>query len=49
MHYFNFLATCLRSEIPIDVSLYIASISAAINSESYASKSILDKRYFKKF
>ena len=46
---FPILATCLRSEIPIDVSLYIASISAAINSESYASKSILDKRYFKKF
>ncbi len=46
---FPILATCLRSAIPIDISLYIASISAAINSESYASKSILDKRYFKKF
>lgn len=46
---FPILATCLRSGIPIDISLYIASISAAINSESYASKSILDKRYFKKF
>ena len=26
----------------MDISLYIASISAAINSESYASKSILE-------
>ena len=46
---FPILATCLKSKIPMDISLYIASISAAINSESYASKSVLDKVYFKKF
>ena len=46
---FPVLATCLKSKIPMDISLYIASISAAINSESYASKSVLDKVYFKKF
>ena len=46
---FPVLATCLKSKIPMDISLYIASISAAINSESYASNSVLDKVYFKKF
>ena len=46
---FPVLASCLKAKVPMDISLYIASISAAINSESYASKSILDKRYFKKF
>ena len=46
---FPILATCLKSKVPMDISLYIASISAAINSESYASKNILDKIYFKKF
>jgi len=46
---FPVLATCLKSKIPMDISLFIASISAAINAENYASKSILDKKYFKKF
>ncbi|PDH19064.1 MAG: transposase [Pelagibacterales bacterium MED-G41] len=46
---FPILSTCLKSKIPMDISLYIASISAAINSESYASKNILNKIYFKKF
>ena len=46
---FPILATCLKSKIPMDISLFIASISAAINSESYASRSILDKIMFKKF
>jgi len=46
---FPILSTCLKSNIPMDISLYIASISAAINSESFASKTTLDKIYFKKF
>ena len=46
---FPILATCLKSKVPMDISLYIASISAAINSESYASKNVLDKVYFRKF
>jgi len=46
---FPILAACLKSKIPMDISLFIASISAAINAENYASKSILDKIYFKKF
>jgi len=46
---FPILATCLKSEIPMDISLYIASISAAINAEGFASKSVLDESYFKKF
>ena len=46
---FPILSTCLKSKIPMDISLYIATISAAINSESYASKNILNKTYFKKF
>ena len=48
MLYFQFLATCLSLKVPMDISLYIASISAAINSESYASKSTLDKDLFQK-
>ena len=46
---FPILATCLSLKVPMDISLYIASISAAINSESYASKSTLEKIYFKKY
>ena len=46
---FPVLATCLSRKIPMDISLYLASISAAINSESYASKSTLNKVYFKKY
>ena len=46
---FPILASCLNSKIPTDVSLYIASISAAINSENYASKQIVEKTYFKKY
>ena len=46
---FPVLATCLKSQMPLDISLFIASISAAINAENYASKSIIDKIYFKKF
>ena len=46
---FPVLATCLKSKIPMDIALFIASISAAINAENYASKSILNKIYFKKF
>ena len=29
---FPILSTCLKSKIPMDISLYIATISAAINS-----------------
>ena len=39
---FPILASCLKSKIPIDISLFIASISAAINAENYANKSSLD-------
>ena len=46
---FPILSICLKAKIPMDLSLFIASISAAINSENYASRSILKKIYFKKF
>ncbi len=46
---FPILAISLQSKIPMDISLYIASISAAINSESYASKFVLEKTFFKKY
>jgi rfaE bifunctional protein kinase chain/domain/rfaE bifunctional protein nucleotidyltransferase chain/domain len=46
---FPILSVCLSLKIPMDVGLFIASISAAINSESHASKSTLDKIYFKKY
>lgn len=46
---FPILAICLKAKIPMDLSLFIASISAAINAENYASRSVLDKVYFKKF
>ncbi len=46
---FPILSACLKSNIPMDASLYIASISAAINSENFANKNTLDKLYFKKF
>ena len=45
---FPILATCLKSKIPMDISIFIASISAAINTENYANKSLLSKVYFKK-
>ena len=45
---FPILATSLKSSIPADISLYFASISAAINSENYASKFVLNKILFKK-
>ncbi len=43
------LSLCLKGKIPMDLSLFLASISAAINSENYASKYTLNKIYFKKF
>ena len=46
---FPVIASCLKSKIPMDISIFIASISAAINSESYASKFTLEKNNFKKF
>lgn len=46
---FPILATCLKYKVPMDLALYLGSISAAINSEGYASKSTLDKVYFKKY
>ena len=46
---FPVLALCLKSKVPVDISLYIASISAAINVENNASKIILDQNYFKKY
>ena len=46
---FPILASCLNSKIPTDISLYIASISAAINSENYANKQIIEKTYLKKY
>lgn len=46
---FPILSICLKAKIPMDLSLFIASISAAINSENYASRSTLTKLYFKKF
>lgn len=46
---FPILSICLKAKIPMDLSLFIASISAAINSENYASSSTLKKVYFKKF
>ncbi len=46
---FPILSICLKAKIPMDLSLFIASISAAINSENYASRTTLNKIYFKKF
>ena len=46
---FPILATCLRLNLPTDISLFIGSIAAAINAESHASKDTLDSIYFKKF
>ena len=46
---FPILASCLKIKIPTDISLFIASISAAINAESYANKTSLNLVYFKKF
>ena len=45
---FPILALCLSCKVPMDISLYIASISAAINSENHASKTTLNKVYLKK-
>ena len=44
---FPILATCLRYKVPMDIALYLASISAAINSE-IMQVNHLDKVYFKK-
>ena len=46
---FPVLASCLKSKLPIDISLFLASISAAINAENYATKSLLNKVYFQKY
>ena len=45
---FPILASSIYSGIPTDISLYFASLSAAINSENYGNKFVLDNTYFTK-
>ena len=46
---FPILAICLKSNIPTEIAIFIASVSAAINAENYASKNILNLNYLKKY
>ncbi len=45
---FPILASALYSDIPSDIALYFASLSAAINSENYGNKFVLSNNYFSK-
>ena len=46
---FPILAICLKSNIPTEIAIFIASVSAAINAENYASKNIFELKLFKKY
>ena len=45
---FPILASSLYSNIPSDIALYFASLSAAINSENHGNKFVLNENYFSK-